>query len=154
MRIWIHLALVLLSLAAACSLRPIPPESELQKKAQALVDHYYGRGHARVTVTVRRGQGQQTVSDTELGDRALVVTSQAQSESYQGQKAYQNDRKCEKLEIPRRVTVREQKEWVEVTGVAVVVDQEPGPGLTGLLEAGLGLDTARGDRVVVLQSRR
>lgn len=154
MRIWLHLFFVVVSLSVAYSLRPTPPESELRRKAQTLVDQLYGRGHARVTVTQQRGRGHQTKTFSELGNKSLVVGLQKKHEAYRGKNEYVQDMTSEKLEVPQTITIREEENWVERTGVAVVVDVPPGQGVEKLLEAGLGLDTERGDKISVVHSRR
>ena len=153
MRIWLHLCLVLFSCSLfAWRFTPTQPESEVQRKGQALADAYYGRGHAQVTVTVRHGKGQRSVRDTQLGERAFVVSSQDKRETL-AQK-YDNVTHSEKLELPRKLVVTQQQEWVEHTDVAVVVDREPGPDIKPLLQAGLGLDVPGGDQIQVVRSQR
>lgn len=153
MRTWLHLGLILI----CCSLfawrfTSSQPECDPQRKAQALADAYYGPGHAQVAVTVRHGKGQRTIRDSQLGERAFVVSSQDKSETL-AQK-YHNATHSEKLELPRKLVVTHQQEWVDHTDVAVVVDREPGPEIKSLLAAGLGLDIEAGDQIQVVRSQR
>lgn len=153
MRIWHHFCLVLISCSLfAWRFSPTQPGSEEQRKGQALADAYYGRGHAQVTVTVCYGRGERSVRDTQLGERAFVVSSQHHREACA--KKYINETQAEKLELPRKIVVTQQQEWVEHTDVAVVVDREPGPEIKTLLQAGLGLDLAGGDQIQVVRSQR
>lgn len=153
MRIWLHLGLVLFGCSLfAWRVTPTQPENEAQRKAQALADAYYGRGHAQVAVTVRHGKGQRSIRDTQLGERAFVVSSQDRRETLAHR--YDNTTHAEKLEVPRKLVVTHQQEWVEHTDVAVVVDREPGSEIAPLLQAGLGLDVAAGDQIQVVRSQR
>ncbi|MFN8611116.1 MAG: hypothetical protein U0931_26470 [Vulcanimicrobiota bacterium] len=153
MRFWFHLLVVL----TGCSLvwlHPISPtpEQAVRQKAQRLLDDYYGPGHARVTVTVHQAKGQRTVRDQQLGDQALVVGSQERDESYHGR--YQNHMHSEKLELPRKLVISHQQEWLENTCVAVVLDRQPGPEVNDLLRAGLGLRPESGDQIQVVHALR
>ena len=161
MRIWIHCALLAFSCLFCYQMRPLPPESTVQQKAQRLVDQVYGPGHARVTVTVRRGHGERTVNTTDLGREGFVVGSQRKSERYDkapekgsAKSNYEQQVTSEKLELPREITTRHEEDWVERTSVAVVLDRPISPELAPLLEAGLGLDRGHGDQVSVMQSLR
>ncbi|MBS2037847.1 hypothetical protein JST97_22875 [bacterium] len=153
MRFWLHLVLVSLSFGLVW-LRPVQntPEQTTQQKAQQLVDAFYGRGHAQVTVTLHHGRGQRTVRDQQLGDQALVVGSQEREESCQGR--YHNRTRSEKLELPRKLVISQQDEWLEQTSVAVVVDREPGEEISALLQAGLGLNPRSGDQIQVVRAHR
>lgn len=153
MRFWLHLSLVLVSVGLVW-FRPAPasPEQETQQKAQALVDSYYGRGHARATVTLRRGHGERTVRDQQFGERAFVVGSQERDESYQNR--YSNHTRSEKLEVPHKTVISRQQDWLEQTDVAVVVDCEPGQEIGPLLQAGLGLHPQSGDQIQVVRALR
>lgn len=151
MRIWLHLCLVLLS----CSLvyfqkSPTPPESAVERKAQGLLDRYYGPGHAHVSVTLHQGRGQRTVRDQQLGDKGFVVQSQHKQESLHGK--YVNSVDVEKTELPRKLVVTHQDQW-QSTGVAVVVDRDPGAEIVPLLEAGLGLQRQNGDQIQVVRAQ-
>ncbi|MBT9583869.1 hypothetical protein IV102_11025 [bacterium] len=150
MKIWIHMALLAVSAVVCYHMRPIPPESTVQRKAQKLVDQVYGPGHAKVTVTLRHAHGERSVNATLLGRRAFVVASQRKNECH-AKSGYKDEVVSEKLELPREITVRKEQDWVERTCVAVVLDRPAHPDLTGLLEAGLALDTEHGDRVQVMQ---
>lgn len=152
MRIWLHLCLVLLSCSLVYFQKPAPlPEAEMQRKAQGLLDSYYGPGHADVCVTLREGRGQRTVRDQQLGEKGFVVSAQDKHETYQGK--YVNDTHQEKLELPRKLVIMHQEQWLESVDVAVVVDRDPGPEIVALLEAGLGLRRGEGDQIQVVRAR-
>ncbi|MBX3166803.1 MAG: hypothetical protein KF760_05300 [Candidatus Eremiobacteraeota bacterium] len=153
MRIWLHFCLVLLSCALIYFQKPAAhPEAELQRKAQGLLDSYYGRGHARVWITRHSGRGQRTVRDQQLGDKGFVVQSQERHEGYQGK--YTNEARVEKLELPHKLVITHQEEWLESTDVAVVVDRDPGPEIVSLLAAGLGLQRKNGDQIQVVRTQQ
>lgn len=153
MRIWLHLFLVLLSCSLVYLQKPAPlPEAEMQRKAQALLDSYYGAGHSHVCVTLRQGRGQRTVRDQQLGEKGFVVSTQDKHETYQGR--YVNDSHAEKLELPRKLVVTHQDQWLESADVAVVVDRDPGLEIVPLLEAGLGLHSQDGNLVRVVRAQK
>ena len=154
MRIWLHLCLVLVSVGLfyfhkAPTVQQ--PEAELERKAQGLLDGYYGRGHAFVCVTRKVGYGQRTTRDVQLGEKGFVVQSQQKHETFQ--EKYLNETKVEKVELPRKTVVSHETFWVESTDVAVVVDRDPGPEITPLLKAGLGLRTENGDQIQVVRAQ-
>ena len=136
MRIWLHLGLVLVSCGWVCFQKPaLSPESEIERKAQELVDCYYGRGHAQVCVTLKQGRGQRTRRET-FNDK------------------YLNETQSEKIELPQRLTITHQDHWLESTSVSVVVDRDPGADIQPLLWVGLGLDAKNGDQCRVVRSPR
>ena len=136
MRIWLHLGLVLVSCGWVCFQKPaLSPESEIERKAQELVDCYYGRGHAQVCVTLKQGRGQRTIREP-FNDK------------------YLNETQSEKIELPQRLTITHQDHWLESTSVSVVVDRDPGADIQPLLWVGLGLDAKNGDQCRVVRSPR
>lgn len=152
MRIWLHLCLVLLSCCLVYFQKPVSqPEAEMLRKAQGLLDSYYGRGHARACVSLQPGRGQRTVRDHQLGEKGFVVKAQDKHEAYQGK--YVNDTHTQQLELPQRLVITHQEQWLESVGVGVVVDREPGPEIVPLLEAGLGLQPENGDQIRVVRAR-
>jgi len=152
MRIWLHLCLVLVSLGLFYFHRtPAAPEAELERKAQGLLDSYYGPGHATVWVTRIVGYGQRTTRDVQLGEKGFVVQSQQKRETYQ--EKYLNTTTVEKVELPRKTVVTHENVWVERTDVAVVVDRDPGAEIAPLLQAGLGLQPERGDQIRVVRAQ-
>lgn len=154
MRIWLHLCLILVSLGLFYFHQTPPvqqPEAELERKAQGLLDSYYGKGHASVWVTRKVGYGQRTTRDVQLGEKGFVVQSQQNHETYQ--EKYLNASTVEKVELPRKTVVTHENFWVESTDVAVVVDRDPGPEITPLLRAGLGLQPENGDQIRVVRAQ-
>ncbi|MBN9414616.1 hypothetical protein ABS71_02510 [bacterium SCN 62-11] len=153
MRIWLHLGLVLVSCGWVCFQKPaLSPESEIERKAQELVDCYYGRGHAQVCVTLKQGRGQRTIRDQQFGEKGFVTKSQTRRETFNDK--YLNETQSEKIELPQRLTITHQDHWLESTSVSVVVDRDPGADIQPLLWVGLGLDAKNGDQCRVVRSPR
>ena len=153
MRIWLHFALVLVSCGWLCFPKPaVSAESEVERKAQQLVDCYYGPGHARVWVTLKQGRGQRTVRDQQFGEEGFVTKTQTRRETFNDK--YLNETRSEKIELPQRLTITHQDHWLESTSVSVVVDRDPGADIQPLLWVGLGLDAKTGDQCRVVRASR
>lgn len=123
----------------------ISQEEVLRQRAQCLADRYLGRGKALVCVSLRAGEGLRRSEQTLLGERGFVIATQSKDETYR--KSYKYSARSEKIELPKEVITTTRTQWTERISVAVLgpgVDQE----LASLIEAGLGLDLARGDRLV------